>query len=159
MPRPRSLAVWSEHWRSVEERLQATETRVRVTGAAVIRGGDFDRWDLEVRGGPLGAARLRTAVEEHGGGRQLTRFRVWPRLSPSAIVTTLFVGALAIAAAAAGAWLAAAILGLIGAVLVTRELQECATGIATVTEAIDQSRPEARRASRRAAPQAQGEHA
>ena len=47
----------------------------------VVRGGDTDRWDIQVRLGPLGSARLRVAVEEHGQGRQLVRYRVWPRWS------------------------------------------------------------------------------
>ena len=47
-------------------------------------GGEYDRWELETRGGSLGAARVRTALEEHGQGRQLLRCLVWPRLTGSA---------------------------------------------------------------------------
>src|SRR2546429_523414 len=36
-----------------------------------------DCWDLEVRGGFFGAARLLLAVEDHPGG-QLVRLRSWP---------------------------------------------------------------------------------
>ena len=42
---------------SVAERLQAIEASLRARGARVRRGGAYDRWDLEVRGGLLGAAR------------------------------------------------------------------------------------------------------
>ena len=59
------------------------EEGLRAEGLALEIGGEFDRWDLEVRGGFFGCARLRLAVEEHGGGRQLARFRVWPRVGRS----------------------------------------------------------------------------
>ena len=101
-----------------------------------MRGGEYDRWDLEVRGGPLGSTRLLAAVEDHDGGRQLARFRLWPRLSRAGIVSTFFVGALFGAAAASRAWPAAAILGGAALLLVTRGLQECATGMAATLEAI-----------------------
>ena len=43
------------------------------------------------RGGALGSCQLRMAIEEHGAGRQLVRFRLWPRLSPWGIgVAVLF---------------------------------------------------------------------
>ncbi len=50
--------------------------QARVTG--VVAGGDFDGWDLEVRGGRLGGVRALVVVEEHGAGRQLARLRAWP---------------------------------------------------------------------------------
>jgi GT2 family glycosyltransferase len=156
-PLPRSLAVWSERWSPVERRLRVIEARVRETGAAVISGGDYDRWDLEVRGGPLGAARLRAAVEEHGAGRQLARFRVWPRFSRGGVVTSAMLVALALAGLASGALLAAAMLGLIAAVVVSRQLQECAAAITTVIEAIDQPLPAAE--STGLVPAGQGEQA
>ena len=61
------------------------------------RGGDYDDWDLEVRGGLLGGARLRLGVEEHGAGKQMLRFRAWMRLS-------LAVPVLTAAGAAASFW-------------------------------------------------------
>ncbi|MFN2612664.1 MAG: glycosyltransferase, partial [Solirubrobacterales bacterium] len=134
MPIPRSLEVWSEQWSPVEDRLESIERTVRSAGAAVIRGSDWDRWDLEVHGGPLGATRLRAAVEEHGGGRQLARFRLWPKISTSGILITLSLFALVGAAAASGAWLAAAIFGLITVALVAQELRECAAGMASAVQ-------------------------
>src|SRR5438874_1701715 len=71
-PHSRSVAIWSQsHWRSGEERLKALETVMRQSGAVVVRGGDYDAWDLEVRGGLLGNARTALVIEEHGAGRQL----------------------------------------------------------------------------------------
>src|SRR5205814_174842 len=68
VPRVRTSSIWSEEWRSVHERLAAVEEDLVREGAVVQRGGDFDRWDLEVRGGLLGSARMLMAIEEHGGG-------------------------------------------------------------------------------------------
>ena len=53
--------------------------------AAVKRGGDFDRWDLEVRGGLLGCIRAVAMIEEHGAGKQLFRLRAWPQIPRPAI--------------------------------------------------------------------------
>jgi hypothetical protein len=135
-PVPRQRAIWSEHWSTIEQRLSSLEAAVRASGAPVMRGGDYDRWDLEVRGGPLGSTRLLAAVEEHGAGRQLVRFRLWPKLSRVGAGAILFVGALFGGAAASGAWAAAAVLGGAAVLLGLRELQECASGMASALEAI-----------------------
>jgi GT2 family glycosyltransferase len=140
-PLPRSLSIWSESWSSLEERLTSVEGQARARFASVVRGGDYDRWDLEIRGGPLGAVRLRAAVEEHGAGRQLARYRIWPRLSRGAVAATALVLALLAAAAVDDAWVATALLGAIAAALVLRELQECAAGTAVATAAIADPRP------------------
>ena len=78
-PAPRSAEVWDETWTAPEERLEALEGALRACGARVRRGGDFDRWDIEVVGGLFGGVRVLLATEEHGGGRQLARFRLRPR--------------------------------------------------------------------------------
>jgi GT2 family glycosyltransferase len=99
-PRVRHFAVWSERWRAPEERLRQLEQGLIREGGVVRRGGPFDRWELEVRVGTLGAARLRAAVEEHGSGRQMTRIRAWPKLWLAGF------GAVALLASlAAGAWM------------------------------------------------------
>ncbi|HSF19311.1 MAG TPA: glycosyltransferase [Vicinamibacteria bacterium] len=110
-PRPRSWGAWTERWRAPEERLQSLESFLRADGELVARGGEFDSWDLEVRDGMLGSVRALMAVEDHGGGAQLVRFRLWPRLSVVALsmVATLFV--LAALASADRAWVASMILG------------------------------------------------
>jgi GT2 family glycosyltransferase len=79
LPRRRTSAIWSERWRPPEERLRSIESSLRGSGIPVLRGGAHDRWDLEVRSGPLGSARLIMGVEDHALGRQLVRLRWWPR--------------------------------------------------------------------------------
>lgn len=80
-PRPQIVTVWSEQWRSPEEYLRAVDEALKEDGAIVNQGGDFDRWDLEVRGGILGRARALMTVEEHGAGRQQLLFKIWPKPS------------------------------------------------------------------------------
>ncbi|MGH9423992.1 MAG: hypothetical protein ACRD3J_28715 [Thermoanaerobaculia bacterium] len=65
-------------------------------GASTSRGGDFDNWDLEVSGGLVGQARTLMAIEEHGGGRQLVRYRIEPLFSPLARGALLTTGLLAL---------------------------------------------------------------
>ena len=139
LPRSRTFAIWSELWRAPDERLRAIEATLRADGAGVLRGGDSDRWDLEVRGGTLGAVRILMAVEEHGLGRQLVRFRTWPRCSSAAGVLTLLFAALATAAALDQAWVASAMLGVVTAMLALRLLQERAAATAAVLRALQGS--------------------
>jgi hypothetical protein len=81
LPVPHVESVWSETWVDPVDRLAIFEEGCRGTGAAVEAGGDFDRFDLQARGGLFGAARLTLVAEEHGAGRQLVRFSIRPRLS------------------------------------------------------------------------------
>jgi hypothetical protein len=58
--------------------LKALQTAMQDTGAVVLHGGDYDRWDLEVRGGICGSARMLMCTEDSGSGTQLVRVRAWP---------------------------------------------------------------------------------
>jgi O-antigen biosynthesis protein len=107
---PRTVALWSERWREHTDRLAALQQSLIEAGALVLSGGPLDRWDLHIRTGPLGAVRLRTTVEEHGSGKQLTRVRIWPRVGLFAAVLPVVL------AVAAAAWADGAI--ELGAVLV-----------------------------------------
>jgi GT2 family glycosyltransferase len=127
---------WSERWRPPDEWLAAVEGALRAAGAAFRRGGDFDRWELQVRGGLLGAARLRMAVEEHGTGRQLVRHLAWPRCSGLAAVLLGSLAGLAVIAAADGAALAATVLAGLGAALLARLATECGYATASALAAI-----------------------
>jgi GT2 family glycosyltransferase len=98
-PLPVTAVLWSERWLDASDWLHRLDGRLRARGANVCVGGVFDRWDLEVRDGPLGAARTLLAVEEHGEGRQLLRFRIRPFVSSvmtwaSVLLICLSVGAM-----------------------------------------------------------------
>jgi O-antigen biosynthesis protein len=88
-PRPRTLELWSELWREPSARIQHLHDGLAARGGFVRSGGPFDRWDLDLRTGPLGKVRIRLAVEEHGGGAQLVRARIWPRASAGGMLAAL----------------------------------------------------------------------
>jgi hypothetical protein len=132
----RNYAFWSEDWHSTEERVGAVSAELRAVGAVIRSGGDWDRWDLAVRGGLLGGARLRLAIEEHGAGRQLVRVRSWPHISSAATVLGALVASLAGLAALSGAGLAAGALGLLALLLGLRLAFECGTASATIRLAL-----------------------
>jgi O-antigen biosynthesis protein len=124
VPRSRTYVFWSERWRSASARLTALEGAL--SDARTRRGGEYERWDLEVRGGLLGTARIRTTLEEHGHGRQLTRIRSWPVASPAALALGPLFAALAGLAFQDGAHLAGALMLLASAWLVGWCLRDCA---------------------------------
>jgi hypothetical protein len=124
-PWPRIRALWSETWRTAEDRLEEFERALRRTGTGVARGGDFDPWDLGIRGGLLGRVRTVVAIEEHGAGRQLVRLRAWPHVPGPAVWLMLLLVGLAALAAADAAWPAAAVLAVLAAGLAVRAGGEC----------------------------------
>ncbi|HEV2751899.1 MAG TPA: glycosyltransferase [Gemmatimonadales bacterium] len=130
--RPVTTSLWEEQWRAPDARLQSIEATLRAAGACVLRGGPHDRWDLEVRGGFFGTARMLMGVEEHGGGRQLVRLRCWPDVPVRGPVLSLALAALAVGAAHDHAWAAAAVLGLGALLPVLKALEESAIAMATL---------------------------
>jgi GT2 family glycosyltransferase len=136
LPRRRSVSIWSERWTPSDKRLEALEAALRNIGGWVRRGGDYDRWDLEVRGGMLGVARILVAIEEHGAGKQLVRIRAWPKVIPWAFSFFLVFAGLSVAAALDGAWTACAILGVFAAVIALQALGDCASATALVLEGV-----------------------
>ncbi len=138
LPRPQVSTVWSEQWHDPLERLRSIEADIYALGSYVRRGGDYDRWDLEVRGGIFGTARTRMAVEEHGAGKQLLRFRSWPTCSFTGLALILVFALLSIGAALDQVWTASAILGLVAILLAVRIFEECANAMATLLRVLKQ---------------------
>ncbi len=146
-PRPAPLwpvtgAVWSERWQEQDQRLHAMEEGLRADGACVLRGGRHARWDLEVRSGFFGAARLLMGVEQHAGGKQLIRLRWWPTVPPRGPLLTLCFTALTAGAARDHAWGAALLMGLGALVLAGRTLEQCTAAMATTRDAVARLRDE-----------------
>ena len=136
LPRPRQAALWSESWREPERRIRDLATRLEDRDASVICGGSFDRWDLEVRRGQFGSARLLMAIEEYPHGKQLVRWRYWPRFSVLALLVAVVCAALAVAAASDHAIAAAAALAVCGAGLLIRVLRDGAAATGTIASAL-----------------------
>lgn len=83
------LTIWSEKWRAAEDWLEDIEKNVIKLKSRVQRGGSFDRWDIQARNSIFSISRGLLAVEEHGGGKQLIRFKIWP--SPSRMIVAAFL--------------------------------------------------------------------
>lgn len=129
-PRPRTSVIWSESWKAPEERLVSIEEMLHSQGAVVRRGGDYDRYDLEIRGGLFGSVRTRMAIEEHGGGKQFIRFRSWPKVSLSLLLLTLLFGVLSALAAISQEWWVFIILSVAAALPLIRAFGDCASATA-----------------------------
>jgi len=108
----------------------------------VSRGGGFDRWDLQIRSGLFGEVRLLMAIEEHGEGKQLIRFRSWPWCSSGgwAIVTVL--GCLAMGAISDGSRFTGLLLGAMALWPFRRTILECGTANSVVVRGLERLWPE-----------------
>jgi GT2 family glycosyltransferase len=136
LPFPRASTIWTETWRSPEQALLHLTHSLRSDGAVLLSGGAYDRWELEVRGGTLGAARLFMTVEEHGGGKQLFRFRRWPRFSWEGVAAILVFADLTLGAALDQYWLAYDILAVVTLGLLGRMIYESGCAMAALQRAL-----------------------
>src|SRR5438067_50241 len=90
-PWPRTFQLWSEKWLDSTEVLASLESVLRSGGAVVRRGGDYDSWELELRGGLFGGVRVRTVTENYGCGKHMLRLCSRPWFSISGAGTTLLL--------------------------------------------------------------------
>lgn len=128
---------FTRRWRAADDRLRELQATLVDHGAVVRPGGDFDRWDLAVRGGMLGGTKLLLGLEEHGAGMQVVRSRWWPTISPVAGSIVAGLAWLAALAGAAGATAAAWILAGLAAAWGARVSWEIASSAGQVLAAID----------------------
>jgi hypothetical protein len=135
-PHAFQFRIWSEEWRSTTSRLTAIEDALKSQHVFVARGGDFDRWDLEVHSGLFGRIRVRMAIEEHGGGKQLVHLRIWPRLSPLILAVPLGLGLLALLAGIQSQPAVCALLGTVSAAISLLVLQGSNDGIQAFRRAV-----------------------
>lgn len=117
--------LWRETWCAPETWLGNIIDRLLKDRIPVTQGGDFDPWDIEVRGGLIGLAQLRIAIEEHGGGKQLLRYRIAPRISLCGAMFIALLSLLACFAYSEGARAAYWIMLVSSLVLMIRATREC----------------------------------
>jgi GT2 family glycosyltransferase len=113
-PPPLTTTIWSEIWRAPHEWLADVQKELATAGAIAVPGGDFDAWDLRVRGGLLAGARLVMAVEDHAGGKQNVRFRTSFHASRLLLGLAMIAGAGVISGALGGSWLVAGVFTAFG---------------------------------------------
>jgi hypothetical protein len=116
--------IWTRHSPTAEERLQSIESRLREHGWVARRSCDCDRWDLEVRSGLFGSARLFLGLEHHGNGRQLLRVRVWSQFCYPGLLLGLSLVAVSSVAAIQSAMLVSLPLWTIGSLIAGSALRE-----------------------------------
>ncbi len=135
-PWSRTLTIWSEQWVGLSERLEFLEQRLQAQRIIVHRGGDYDRWDLHIKTGLFGGTRARMAIEEHGGGKQLVRCRVWPRFSITAMTGVGIFGLLGLWAYLDQALVVGTILGGFSLLLGLRMHQEYSFATVSIQETL-----------------------
>jgi len=138
LPGTSSIVLWSEVWHGAQDRLKGVEAALKQIGVVVRRGGDFNNWDLEIRSGLLGSARLRMVAEEHGQRRQLVRWRVSPKCSGIGLVVLSTLIAISVGAGIASAWTACVTVTMMGLLLGLSVLQECEVATAFAIRAIQE---------------------
>jgi GT2 family glycosyltransferase len=142
LPVARRFERWSEDWVDPVDWVRCFEAGITNRGAVVRRGGEFDSWDIETRGGVLAGVRMTTAVEEHGNGKQLVRIRCRPRWSAIAVAITLLFLGLAVAAASAGALIAAMVLAAMGCAAALRTLSEASAALGLSVRVLREEAPQ-----------------
>jgi len=115
LPWPRTFLLWSEKWIDNTTILHSLESLLRSSGAVVRRGGDYDRWDLEIRGGLFGGIRIRTVSETYGRGKHSLRLHFRPWFSISGAGTTVLLTTACFGALLDRSVYAATILGILSA--------------------------------------------
>jgi glycosyltransferase involved in cell wall biosynthesis len=134
-PRASRHEEWTEDWQAMEARLRRVEGSLVAAGFAVERGGATDRWDLEIRGGAFGGARLLGTIEEHGQGRQLVRWLARPRVWMGSVVAVLGLLGLGAMAAIDGRGLPAAALAAVAAIIIVRTVVDAGRSVAALVDA------------------------
>jgi hypothetical protein len=117
------------------------EKALRDRGMMVFRGGDFDRWDLQLRRGIFASTRLIIAIEEHGNGHQLAKVKFWPRFAAGGTWIALIVAGLAISAISERNVVAGLALTGVFLAFCIRTLQECSTTMDAVLKTLQAAVP------------------
>ncbi|MCI0603021.1 glycosyltransferase [bacterium] len=135
-PTGKQVCLWTEFWQDPSEKLAVILKIAKEKGAIVACGGSFDAWDLEAKGGAFASARLLMAVEEHGQGKQMTRFRIYAHHHWLWFSVIIFVLIWAASAAYHSAWHSAILLLAFSILLAGRILLESGRAMSALIESI-----------------------
>ena len=130
--RPRAFAHWSELWHSIEDRLSGIEKKLTQLRSRVKRGGDFDQWDIQVSNGLFARSRGLLTIEEHGGGKQMLRFKCRAGFSATAIFITVLLAGISLYAVLDNNYLVAGIFCFFLAMVVSWGLYEACTTLSSM---------------------------
>lgn len=130
-------SLWSEEWRSANDWLGMLQTRLIAEKIPCHAGGDYDGWDLQVNGGVLGGARLKMAIEEHGAGKQMLKFRIRRRFGVVAVLLFSLFSLLVLAGVLDEVWLVSGVLASGAFLLAVRAMLESASAMSALSGAIE----------------------
>jgi len=128
--------LWSERWLDSTEVLLSLESVLRSGGAVVRRGGDYDSWDLEIRGGLFGGLRVYMVSENYGRGKHMLRLRCRPWFSISGAGTALLLTIACLGALLDHASYAAGILGPFGVMFGAITFRSAAVAVGAIHRAL-----------------------
>src|SRR5439155_19200801 len=134
-----------ETWRPVDQWLEALQKDLAKAHARVLRGGEYDRWDLKVSDGTFGSVQLLMAIEEHGAGRQFARFRVAPRCSRTALGAVAACLTLGMTAGWAGVVIVSTFFSSFALLLLLRIARDSGAAMAAVLKVIRATKMEIER--------------
>jgi hypothetical protein len=138
IPIARTVDVWRETWQAPEDKIRRLAEYLRRDGAVIVSGGDYDRYDIAVRGGLFAGARVLMTVEEHGSGKQMFRFLVAPVYSFETWVTMFVLGGLAFGAMLDFKVWAYLIFSVLTVMFAIRVLQESTVAVAAIRRALSE---------------------
>jgi O-antigen biosynthesis protein len=138
LPVPRRVSLWHEQWEAPALTLARLRALMAGSGSVVMTGGDYDRWDLEIRGGLFGGARLLMATEDHGSCRQMARFRIAPKWSRTALMLAALFAVVSLGAAGDGAYPVSLLSAVFSVAIVARVLADSGFAAGSVSDALQQ---------------------
>jgi hypothetical protein len=136
-PWSRSFVRVDAQTRLGPERVVELRDKLLAACATVESGGAYDGWDLCVRAGLFGSARLELTTEEHRWG-QLLRLRCRPAGLGKGLFLAGVVAALAVLAGVSLAWPAAGALGVIAVLVAAQTIRGAGGALAALVAAIGQ---------------------
>jgi O-antigen biosynthesis protein len=110
---PQKFSLWSEMWQAPEEWLAEFEKGLVNLKSRVIRGNDFDNWDLQIRNGLFGKTKCLLAIEEHGAGKQYLRLKCWKQHSLLSVLPSAMLFGFSIWAGFYGEWIVVSVTGIL----------------------------------------------
>jgi O-antigen biosynthesis protein len=131
------LAIWTENWISPDIRLEYLESDLSKINATVVRGGDFDNWDLALNGGGFGGVRLLMASEDHAKGSQYIRYRIMPKITILAKLCLLFISSISIASFIDGNLFAFTVFSFLLLIIMGRIFWDCSIAAGCSVHAIN----------------------
>jgi len=139
LPLPCKTAVFTRTWIEHQRRLELLEESLASMKTTTRRGGPFDAWDIEVRGGMFGSMRMLMAIEDQGSGTQYIRVLCQPIFSIIGVALMILFSGLALLALQDGAMKAAIVLGSFAVLIGIRMIIDCGRSAAVARLAVHQS--------------------